>query len=284
MSVRDLARRAHAWCVETEASSRSSALLRCALVVVLWARWAPDLALWRFPSQAQVWLGASFYASTVLMLVGLWTRLTTLWAGVTTLVLYYVFGVGLGHEPWTHHHTYLLAWATFFTALTPCGRSYSIDRWRAVRRAERSGLAPPPERGNVWGLRLIALQLSVLYLFTAYDKTGAAFLGGDRLEAHLVRYVLGSDLPRWPGFHALMVAASVATVALEYALAFGMLHARTRRWLALPGLLLHGALYVVLPVRTFSATMFVLYLAYFDPDEVQAVIDRLSGVGWTASP
>jgi hypothetical protein len=282
-----LARRVLAWCVETEASSRSSALLRCGLVVVLWARWAPDLALWQFPSPAEAWLGASFYVSTALMFVGLWTRLATLWAGMTTLALYYVFGVALGHEPWTHHHTYLLAWATFFTSLTPCGRSYSVDRWRALRRAERAGLAPPPERGNVWGLRLMALQLSTLYLFTAYDKTGAAFLGGERLEAYFVRYVVGSDLPRWPGFHALMVAASVATVALEYALALGMLHAKTRRWLAIPGLLLHAAFYVALPVRTFSATMFVLYLAYFDPDAVADVIDRLSGAGrgaWSARP
>jgi hypothetical protein len=81
-----------------------------------------------------------------------------------------------------------------------------------------------------------------------------------------------------------MIAASAATVALEYALAFGMLHARTRRWLVLPGLLLHAAFYIVLPVRTFSATMFVLYLAYFDPDAVHAVIDRLSGVGETKPP
>jgi hypothetical protein len=191
--------------------------------------------------------------------------------------MYYWFGLELGREPWTHHHTYVLAAGTFLCALTPCGRSYSLDRWLALRRAERAGRPAPPERGNLWGLRLIALQLSLIYLYTAYDKTTAAFLGGERMEGILLYYYLGSDLPRWPGFHALMAAVSVATVLLEYALGVGLLFRRTRRRLVLPGLALHAAFYVLLPVRTYSATIFVLYLAYFDAGAVHAVIDRLSG-------
>ena len=54
--------------------------------------------------------------------------------------------------------------------------------------------------------------------------------------------------------------------------------ALTRRWLVNPGLLLHAGFYVLLPIVTFSATMFVLYLAYFDADTIHSVIDRLSGV------
>ena len=97
------------------------------------------------------------------------------------------------------------------------------------------------------------------------------------MEGFLLRYYLGSDLPRWPGFHELMAVMGTGTVMLEYALGVGLLFAITRRWLVIPGLLLHAGFYIALPIVTFSATMFVLYLAYFNADTIHAVTDRLSG-------
>ena len=38
------------------------------------------------------------------------------------------------------------------------------------------------------------------------------------------------------------------------------------------------SIYVTLPVYTFSATMALLYLAYFDADAVDRVIARLQGI------
>ena len=46
--------------------------------------------------------------------------------------------------------------------------------------------------------------------------------------------------------------------------------------MVIPGLLLHSLLYVLLPVSTYSATMALLYLAYFDADAVHGVLERLS--------
>jgi hypothetical protein len=170
-----------------------------------------------------------------------------------------------------------LAFSTLLCAFTPCGRSYSLDRWLAVRRAERAAKEPPAERGNVWGLRLVALQVCLVYFFAAYDKSNLAFLSGERMEHYLMWYYLGSHYPGWPGFHSLMMIASVFTVALEYALAFGLLVPRARRWLVPAGLALHASFYVILPVATYSLTMVTLYLALFDPDAVHRVLDRMQG-------
>ena len=52
-----------------------------------------------------------------------------------------------------------------------------------------------------------------------------------------------------------------------------------RRWLILPGMALHGLFYVLMPVDTFSLTMWLLYLAYIDTDAVERVIERLGGRG-----
>jgi hypothetical protein len=267
------------WAVGTEASSRSSALLRIGLALLLWTRFAGDL-VWSDATTPRFFaLSAAFFAATTAMLLGVWSRLATLASAAVAAFLYVVWGV-LRREPGVaHHHVYLLVAATFLCALTPCGLSYSVDRWRALRRAERTGVPPPPESGNVWGLRLLALQLSAVYLWSAYDKLGSDFLSGARLERILLWYYAGFDLAGLPGFHAATLAASVVTVVLELALGVGLLCARARRYLVVPGLLFHALLYVLLPVNVFSATMAIGYLGYLDPDAVHRVLDRLQGHG-----
>jgi hypothetical protein len=148
-----------------------------------------------------------------------------------------------------------------------------------VRRAERAGSPPPPERGLVWAQLLIAVQLSAVYFWGAVDKCTAGWLRGDKFEAQLLQFIFDSDPPELAGWRALLVLASVGTVALEFALAVGLWFARARRWLIPAGVGLHVFIYVTLPVEVFSALSVLLYLAYLDPDEVHRTIDRLSGVG-----
>lgn len=265
------------WAIGTEASSRTSALIRIGLVVVMWARFSEELLLFKRLGWDGLAFSASYFIWSTMMLFGIASRLATPVTAVHLLLIYFYGGHLQGNEPWTHHHVYLLSWSTLLLSLTPCGRSYSVDRWLAVRRAERAGVPPPPERGNVWGLRLIAIQLCLLYLWTAYDKTTYAFLSGQRLEAIFMYFYSGSVYPAWPGFGELMIVLSWIVVVGEYALGAGLLFPRTRRWLVLPGLALHAAFYVLLPVSTYSMTVWVLYLAFFDPDRVHGVIEQLSG-------
>ncbi|TGP49678.1 hypothetical protein EN802_22160 [bacterium M00.F.Ca.ET.159.01.1.1] len=270
------------WAVDTEGSSRSSALIRIGLAMLFWSRWAGELLLYMDQSPAGLFLAANFFVATTLLFVGYQSRVAAVWTGAVGLAMYHYFGFQLGREPWTHHHTYLLAVSALLIALTPCGASYSLDRYLAVMRAERMGLPPPAERGNLLGLRLIVVQLSVLYFFAAFDKSGYAFSSGARIEAIFLWYYAGSDYPAIPGLAWLATIVSLAVVALEYSLAFGLPFRATRRYLLLPGLAFHAIIYVTLPVYTFSATMVLLYLAYFDADAVDRVIARLQGIGPTA--
>lgn len=277
--IKRLAQHVVDWCLRTEGSTRSAALMRIFLVAVIWARWAGEVLLYFDLSPEGLALSTSFFVATTLMFFGLFTRVASLWSAAVVLSIYHYFGIELGREPWTHHHTYLLAFSTFLCALTPCGRSYSVDRWLALRKAEKNGKPAPPETGNLWGMRLIALQLSTIYVFTAANKSHWGFLSGDRIEHYLLYYYFGDQFPRSGLLHATMMLSAMLTVALEYALAFGMLFRKTRRWLVIPGLLMHGIFYVVLPVATYTATMWILYLAYFEADEVHALIEKLSGTG-----
>ncbi|MBL9107367.1 MAG: HTTM domain-containing protein [Myxococcales bacterium] len=272
------------WALAHEASTRTAALLRICLVPVLWSRWAAELAPHRVGGSALALVGLVFYAATALLLVGLWTRLAAAVVAAVVLVLVYGHGLLLGRPDWLHHHTYLLAVVSLLLAATPCGRSLSLDRWRALRRAARGGPPAPRERANLWGMRLIALQLAALYAWSAVDKLTPGFLSGDRLEAILLVTYFDHGLRAAPWLHLAALAGAWLTVLAELVLGPGLLHPRARRYLLVPGLLLHAAFYVLLPVSTFSVTAACMYWAVLDADRVHAAIDALLAPPSTAPP
>ena len=270
------ARFAH-WAVGTEGSSRSAALIRIGLVFLIWTRFAHDQLPFRHELGWQTAFSIAFYLASFAMLVGYRTRLATAVTGVLTMSFYFLHGLVLDYEPYRHHHTYWLGIAPLLLALAPCGRSFSLDRWLALRAEENGGPSAPPERGNLWGLRLIVIQLTMMYFWSAVDKCHAGFLSGERLEALFVYFYIGSDLDAWSHWLWVFPVMAWAVVLLEFALAFGMPFAAPRKYLVIPGILLHAAFYVVLPVFTYSATVILLYLAYFDADKVHRIVDRLVG-------
>lgn len=250
-----------------EGSTRTSGLLRIALALLLWTRWGTEVAPFFDASPPRLALGVAFYASTTAMLLGLYSRASTAAAGAVAMVMVHGFGPA-GVEPWTHHHTAYLALATCLAALAPVGHSYSLDKWRLGDAL--------PERAPLWGLRMVALHVSVVYFWTAVDKSFPAFLAGDRLEMALHQLYLGSD-PAPTGVAALVALASVLTVALEYLLVVA-LWVRRWQWWSIPlGLALHALFFVWIPVGTFSATVFACYLAFLDADAAHRVIDRIGG-------
>jgi hypothetical protein len=211
------------------------------------------------------------------MFFGVYTRLSTLWTALTMAIVFFYLGFVRHHEPYTHHHAWLLVAATGVLALTPCGRSYSVDCWRAVRQAEREGRPAPAERGPVWGLHLLALQAAAVYFWAAWDKCSLAWLSGARMEQVLMYLYVGSDRPHGLLWIAATTGSALGTTALEFALAGGLWVPRLRRWLIPVGMAFHGLIYMTLPVLTFTLTMWALYLAFLDPDAVHRAIDRLQG-------
>ncbi len=190
----------------------------------------------------------------------------------TALIISVMF---VTNESWKHHHAFLLVMAALFIALTPCGRSYSLDRWLALRRALKSGLPPPPEIGNLWGLRLTAIQLSMVYFWTAYEKLYWGFLSGDRMELLAYNYYAGYDYASIPGFSAFCFVIAIATVILEFLLAFGLYIPKFHKYLMPAGIVLHVLFYILLPIRTFTLTMILLYLAFIPAASVHRFINNM---------
>lgn len=265
------------WGTQYVGSTRSSALIRIGLVFIIWTRFAYEQLPYRYEFGWQTLFSLAFYISTLLMLIGYKSQISTFCAGVLTFSFYYYFGLVLDVEPYTHHHTYWLGMATILCSLTPCGKSYSLDRWMAIKSARESSQPIPDEYGNLWGLRLMVVQLTMMYFWSAYDKTHVGFLGGDRLEAIFMKYYIGSTFYQWEEWEWVFSFAAWLVVLLEYALALFMPFKRTRKYFVLPGIALHLCFYVTLPVFTYSITVLLLYLSYFDAGQIHELIDEVSG-------
>ncbi len=259
------------WAVESEGSTRPLALIRAGLALIAWARFGAEVMPYHSPSLARVALTLVFAPLVTAMFLGLWTR----WSSFgTAMVLSVMHAYGLAsaeRSSWASHHVYLLAMMVWLSAMSPAGRSLSVDRWLALRRN-----AALPERANLWAQRLMTIQIALVYFWAAYDKVHPGYLYGERLEMLFMSIYAGPRYPLdLPWFHAVCVALSWMTVILEFVLAFGLFVPRLRIPLMAAGVAFHAGMYFALPVMTFSVTMILLYVAFFDADEVHQGIDRL---------
>jgi Vitamin K-dependent gamma-carboxylase len=256
------------WAVESEGSTRPAALIRIGLAVIIWARFGSEVALFHEPSWPRVGLALVFPPAVTLMGLGCWTRWSTL---ATAAILSAIYGYAMWLGRTGVHHVYLLTAAVWLNALMPAGRSFSVDRWWALQRGRAE-----PERGNLWAQRLMALQVGILYFWAAFDKLEPGYATGERLEMVYLYVYGGAQYPYGvPWFHGVCRALAWATVAMEFVLAFGLFIPRWRSALMLAGVAFHGFIYLTLPVFTFSATILLMYVAFWDPDEVHRRIDRL---------
>ena len=171
-----------------------------------------------------------------------------------------------------------------YCALSPTGAALSVDRWRA----DRARFWTFPERAP-WGLRLIQVQLSVVYLSTVWQKVQ----GEHWRDGTAVSYALRlADLSRFPVPAAvtqsvvLVELLTFGTLALEAALAVLVWNRAARPWVLGAGVALHLGIEYSLLIGFFSLAVLTMYLAFVPPDTagrlVLAVRDRARAAAPTA--
>ena len=262
------------WGADAQGSTRPLGLMRIAIATIVFVRFANEVSLYQGDSLSFVLLGLVFFGLTSMMLVGFKAQASCAGVALTLMTMHFYMGKIHGYPGWSSHHIYILVVSVSLLALSPCGRSFSWDRYRALAQAQ-DARDIPPEHGDLWPQRLIALQLAALYFWAAVDKTNWSFLSGQRLEEAFIWSFTGRALEPLISLGAILAVLSILVVVVEYFLAFAIF---VRRWqaLVLPlGLALHAAFYVLLPVNTYSATVMVLYLALLDPDAVHRFLDRM---------
>ena len=216
---------------------------------------------------------AGLSIASLFLIAGLYTRLASVVVFVLLVSLErrnpFVFNSGDG----------LLKVIAFYMVLAPAGASLSLDRWRRARDA----FWEFPRR-EPWPLRLMQVQLSILYLATVWTKLSGTTWNDGTAISYAARL---EDLTRFELPHSIATSELVVnlmtygTLAAEAAIGILVWNRRLRPWVLGLGVFLHLAIDLTMRVGFFSYALFVLYLAFVPPEAVSsrllAVRKRLFG-------
>jgi hypothetical protein len=224
-----------------------------------------------FSEAAVVGVYAVLFVSAICLVLGYHSRLaaTLVFIGLVSFQRRNPFIVNAGDR--------LLSHLGFCLMLAPSGAALSLDRWRR----NKTKFWNFPYRAP-WALRLVQIQVSVMYLATVWEKLqGETWWGGTA-----VAYAWGiGDLSRVavPGFlrDSLPVVNFLtwSTLAIELALGVLVWVPRLRPWVLALGIALHLSIEVTMGVGFFSYAVFVAYLAFVPPQTMSNLVlkvgDRL---------
>jgi hypothetical protein len=233
-----------------------------------WSYW------WLTDSPALMWpLHLAALVIFAMLTVGLYTRVVAVLAWLIAVAYCHrLVGAMFGLDQTN----------TMIAMFGPAGAVWSVDRWRAKRRAEQQG-APAPEvaasvSGNI-AIRLLQLHLCVVYLFGGLGKLrGELWWDGSALWYALANLEYQSMPMTWlvrsPWLIALL---SAVTMFWETFYCF-LVWPRLTRPIALGmAVLIHGGIALFMGMITFGVAMIFANLAFVPPEMTKAAIERLTG-------
>lgn len=215
-------------------------------------------------------LYAVLLLACIALTVGYQTRLAAVLVFVGVLSLQrrdpYVFNTG----------DTLIKLMAFYLMLAPSGESLSVDRWRLAREHSWDFWEFP--RRAPWALRLMQIQLTILYLAGLLIKVqGFTWTNGTAVSYSL----RVTDLTRFPvpGFvlHSPLIAnvLTFGTLALELSIPILVWNRRVRPWILAAGVSLHLGIGYSIRVGFFSLAMLSLYVSFLDPTWAEVRLLRL---------
>jgi hypothetical protein len=220
--------------------------------------WRSDPAVWT------VW--GLLLASAVALTVGWHSRLAALLLFACVLSFErrepYIFNSGDG----------LLRIESLYLVLAPAGAALSLDRRRTAGSFWRAQVRAP------WVLRLMQIQLSVVYLSTAHDKLAGVTWNNGTAVSYALRLLdlRNVGAPQWLVMNPLLMnLAAWVTLALEISLGVLVWNRRWRLRVLAVGVVLHLVILVALAVGFFTFSMFVLYLAFLPPEVAGRWVERV---------
>jgi predicted DCC family thiol-disulfide oxidoreductase YuxK len=166
----------------------------------------------------------------------------------------------------------ILAALLLILCLAPIGRALSLDRVRAVRAAKRADLtATVPLYSSEWTgacIRLMQIQMAVLFFYSALSKSGEDWRGGDAVwtvfttDEHYHPFVLSVLASQY----WLVNLATYGTVFIEIAYCFLIWQRLTRPWALAGALFLHAQFGILMGLFYFSFVMMMGHMAFVRPE------------------
>ena len=158
-----------------------------------------------------------------------------------------------------------------FVALRPEQRALSWDRRQYLRSRAAGEDASRSARMPAWPLRLIQIQLSVVYLVAGFWKIWSIeWWDGSAFFYAMAGPTFGRfGLPAWEWLHYPFAGLAIATTWWEFLFPLLMILPRTRLWALGFGVLVHGGVAAMMNIGVFPYIMMFSYAAFLTGDEIR---------------
>jgi hypothetical protein len=241
---------------------------------ILPAEWTRAWADWGATPQAAYLVFALFTVGCALMTLGFWTRTATIASWLLFLTIYQRLN-------WTMNGGDDVArMGLFYLIFCRSGAVWSLDHARALRRQPDDPTLISP-LVPAWPLRLMQIQICMVYLFTGLIKLGDGFFSDSWLDCDWINgqalYWLFNDmeLNRWPYswtpfpmWFCRLLTWSVMTFELGFVVL--VMNRRTRPWVLLFGVLMHLGIWLHTEIAFFSPFMLCWYALFIRADRARS--------------
>lgn len=241
--------------------------------------WMPSVLLYLTAPWQWIAFHAFFLAATAAFTIG-WRTAWLKWVVLLSHVSY------LNRNPaLTYGVDDLLASLLFLLCLGPVGRTLSLDRLLALRKASRTDQTARPEPDpSAWGVacqRLIQLQMALFYFFAGVEKLqGESWQHGYALWIALSSYEYATIPLGWLAEHFWIINLSTYyTLLLELAFPFLIWGRPTRPYLLTGACLLQLGIAFVLKLHLFSFVVTIGLLSFMHPEWLTKWRAKLTTLG-----
>jgi len=204
----------------------------------------------------------------ITLLIGLWPRISAL--------LVYLCAIALMHRnPFIDNRgDHLFVLVIGLTALMPIGRVWSVQSLIAARR----GLVEPLR--TMWSQRLLALQVSYIYLYAF----GVKFRASGWHDGSAIFHTFASPgLVEWPveiKSKLVLLALSWFTIATEMLFPILIWNRALRPYCLVAGVLFHTGIEITMRIPVFSTVMMITYASYLTDDEIKGFFRKIGLSRW----
>jgi hypothetical protein len=162
---------------------------------------------------------------------------------------------------------------TIYLVCSPCGHALSVDsllsrKYRWMKK---------PRTWAPWALRLIQIQLSVVYVWTVWHKlkgedwsNGTALYYATRLED-----MTNFPVPFLLDWLPFIQAMTWGTLLVELALGIMIWFKEFRRPVILIGIVFHLGIELMMSIPFFELFMIALIINFYTPEEHKAFVERI---------
>ncbi len=223
--------------------------------------WAGAWTQWGATPGAAYLLFGLLLVSVACMTVGLFTRFSTLVALLLASTIHHRLSWFMNGGD------FLFRNGLYFLLLSPAGAVWSVDnvlRRRLWRRSTDAPVLIAP-----WSVRLMQIQVCIMYFFTGLMK-----LSPDYLHGEAIYWVLNDiGICRWPYARVpvpLLVCRLLTWTTLVFEIGFSLFVCirPLRKYVLLVGVLFHLGIFVVMEIGWFSQVVLCWYVLFVPGEQV----------------